>query len=1083
MIFQIFCDSLHKNPNSPVFISLTRQLSYTELLARVNQCANFLLAEGITDQDKVAVQLQDSCDYLIALLALDRINAIFVPVLDIDDSIAPLAINYILCAQQFARINTYNCDIPKYVYTPDDNNISYIVASSGSTGKKKWIPIKSYGLGYWAQRERERMSGMPVNILNTCSPAYDACIFEILSALSTGGTVYDVFPNALEKRNLSYIATILPQYPQINTVLLMAAQLNFNADILQNLYVENLLVTGDAVLPQVKDICEKRSINLWNCYGPTEATFGFSILKVNNLPVVEVHNKVILPIGKPQDGIMQYQLIDDVIYIESPCLALDYIADDVANLKNYKYLSDNQGHAHRIFNTGDLFLSVGDYLYYQGRASIDAHCKINGVKVMPSEIEVFLNQYQGIHACVIYKEYFNHQYKLFAYITCPATFDKSAFYLYLKNNLKAEEFPLVFVVSELPVLNVSGKIDRQALQHRQDDFAKLLFNDNNYYRKKFSYTDAEYQAYKKRNITIISRLFTELLGIENINIKASFTAMGGDSINAMALVRKIQTQIYLPYCLHDLFSLDPISIEEIAEQLCLLTNTNQSNLCLLNYGQNHTENLFILPALLGEGYMSYRHLGNLLQNKLSKNVYALSDPIYTSGQFYADLKHLSAFYIALIKSLQPSGPYYLMGFSFGTILAMDIARSLIENGDEVAELYLLDGFPPMVYQYAYNNTYALFLYNLCSYLHITLQNSFYDEQLPPLSLTKTSHLDKSQQIQAAFLQFKVTKKLSVLMLKAVQRNLEYLLAYESTPEKLELCPVLYLSDIEDEYWDIMRPQYALQTIITTNHVFWNHYFTELRLSGKKFGFTHLDFLTNPNVLGAWSLQHDNIWNANYSFYTPHMCYSIFVEGDSAIVMFYFVPAYLGTANILARYSKDIAVFACDKEEYFSSHGQTDSKYLTLKTIRAKIQTSALESLQKHILSICPRVEPQTHYGAYSSAKSLVTIDFFVMWCSTKILTFSFKVSVEINDVISLLNKKFRRLNKFQSRLAYYSCIDSEVDGMSDASQKAIPELVELMNILYLPHQTTTSLRKGFFESAANKRSQKEQTTTTGLHLS
>ena len=313
MIYQLFSNHVQSRPNAvSIITSLDVTYTYRTANDKVNQWANYFILQGIESGDRVAALLHNEDLHIFIFLALDRINACYVPFdMDIAERQLPLdiallklkkfiiddiisedfnvasSIKLSLSTQILEEIDASDLHVPQRPYnTNGAEKITYIVSSSGSTGSKKWIPISGSGLVYWAEIKANLLKlNDSDKILATRSPAYDARIYEYLSAFSVGGQLHLI--NTAQRKDLVSIVMACEKV-SISYMLLIASQLNTeNSErlihTLKSSGLKHLMVTGDACSLHLKALCEHHKLNLWNGYGPTEATFGFSILRVNNI--------------------------------------------------------------------------------------------------------------------------------------------------------------------------------------------------------------------------------------------------------------------------------------------------------------------------------------------------------------------------------------------------------------------------------------------------------------------------------------------------------------------------------------------------------------------------------------------------------------------------------------------------------------------------------------------------------------------------------------------------------------------------------------------------------------------------------
>lgn len=629
MIYALFSNALAKTPHQIALItSLGQTFTYAQIDEKVRCWALFLLKQAIQTGDRVAVLLDNEDQHLFILLALDLIGATYVPfdtdipkgqlALDIadlglkkfliDNTLSeefslPQSLQIVLTQEILNFIETSTASQYSLPYHANPHKVEYLVSSSGSTGKKKWIPILGGGLAYWDLVIKKQFVDNPfTSFLATRSPAYDARIFEYLCSFSLHARL-----KLLNRKERKDFPSILKSQRASGEecLLLIASQLGSEnsqevVPLLKQTGLKHLMVTGDACTPALKNLCEKEGIILWNCYGPTEATFGLSILAVNGLKTYQHEGRQLVPIAPPLTTEVKAHLIQGQLCIESPYLTPGYL-NEASNEKVFRTITDAKGRSIRVFDTGDLFCEEEGFFYYQGRYSLDSHCKINGVKVSPYTIEQCILDYKtsklhNIQAAVVIKEHLGYS-KPFAYIEYKAEdFDKHAFLDYLQTRLKKEEIPLLYILPRLPRLPTSQKIDIQQLIKRQDSAEEAFF-----YLKPGveSLLPSEECKPEEKYSSGIKKIWQQLLRNNSIPNDAEFIFLGGDSLLAVEMVKRINAEWSLEYSYTQLLSLKKITIQTVAQSL-LVKNTISADQALIHalvIEEEAKGNMFCLPPL------------------------------------------------------------------------------------------------------------------------------------------------------------------------------------------------------------------------------------------------------------------------------------------------------------------------------------------------------------------------------------------------------------------------------------------------------------------------------------------------------
>lgn len=899
MIYSIFQKALNKSPHEIcIEISAEEKYSYFEVYEIVENLAGFLRSMGIKARERVPVLLGNEEYHIFLFLALDRINAIYIPLdydipqKQIEADLQKLAVtkaiideNYHfetpLTKQDIVFSGFKKCDevvLPEY--NKHDDKTVYIVGSSGTTGEKKCIPIASGGLKYWGEViEKNLQDGSSQNILCTRSPAYDARIFEYLLAFSTASTL-----SILNKKERKDFKAILDRCSdsKITCLLFIASQFSTTSVDetclkLKKAGIKDLMVTGDECTPALKKACIKVGINLWNLYGPTEATFGLSMLCVNDVEnLTSPDSREIVPIGKPAGNLVKYHIIDGELCIESPYLSPGYIG-----------LENNP--IRPLFKTGDRFLEKDGMLFCLGRYSHQSHCKVSGVKVTSQYIENTINKYDlknpnQVQAIVVIKKH-DYSERPVAYLTLAENFDKGSFLLFLKENLKNEEIPILYVIDEFPRTYPSNKIDRRALIAKVDTEENSLFAQRDTQKVHLPYTKE------------IKAIWQEVLGIKNIATNQEFTFLGGKSLQALTLVSKINETIDGSYSYQNLLALSTITIESIArsifERKALLDEVISHNLVKTN---STNEKLFLLPALLGEGYFSYSNLAHILALRLNVNVIGLSEPgIYNEDYIPETLNDAVKKYVKAIKRAQPKGPYIIAGFSFGATLAYEVARALKAQGEQIKDVHLIDGFPPSLYQKLSKKDHALLLESLINFIIETLNNKFFAENLKVIKLTNFGKLNPDEQISLVFASLlkKVKSQPSRALLAVAKQHLSFMGSVKPPSLSQNIWATLYLSKQRQTYLEVIDKVQLDKDSVEYASYGWSDYFANMFRSGVELDCEHLGILRqqsqyNKSPVAFFERQHDPLFNYKTPSYRPLPCYQIIHSEKGSFFKVFFI---------------------------------------------------------------------------------------------------------------------------------------------------------------------------------------------------
>ncbi|HKX26740.1 MAG TPA: alpha/beta fold hydrolase, partial [Blastocatellia bacterium] len=329
----------------------------------------------------------------------------------------------------------------------------------------------------------------------------------------------------------------------------------------------------------------------------------------------------------------------------------------------------------RMYRTGDLARWRADgALEFVGRS--DQQVKIRGFRVEPGEIEAALREQPGVaQAAVIAREDRSSEKYLVGYVMVVEgqELDASAIRQQLSRRLPGYLVPGAIVELKSWPLTPNGKLDRKALPEPERSWALTR------------------RAPRSPKEEILCGLFAEVLGVERVGIDDDFFELGGHSLLAARLVNRVRDALKMEFSIRSLF--EAPTVAGLAPALSYDADRSEYEVLLPLRPRGSRPPLFgIHPAgglswcyarlmpYLGADYPIYglqaRHLG---------------EPEYLPRS----VEEIAADYVDHLRRVQPRGPYHLIGWSFGGLVAQAMAGLLQQQGDEVALLALLDAYPPV----------------------------------------------------------------------------------------------------------------------------------------------------------------------------------------------------------------------------------------------------------------------------------------------------------------------------------------------------------------------------------------------------
>ncbi|WP_194815485.1 non-ribosomal peptide synthase/polyketide synthase [Nocardia sp. XZ_19_385] len=228
----------------------------------------------------------------------------------------------------------------------------------------------------------------------------------------------------------------------------------------------------------------------------------------------------------------------------------------------------------------------------------------------------------------------------------------------------------VLALDSMP-LTANGKIDRAALPDPE------LLSGN------------EYRGPRTERERTLTELFAEILGLDRVGIDDDFFALGGHSLLATRLTSRIRAVVGVDVPVRLIF--DAPTVAELATRLGEggVAGTDFDPVLMLK-SSGSREPLWCLHPGGGLGWF-YQHLGRQLPDR---PVYAIQSRGLDGGPTAGSMQEMVADYIDRMRTIQPEGPYHLLGWSYGGVVAQAMAAELSRRGIPVGFVGVLDSEPP-----------------------------------------------------------------------------------------------------------------------------------------------------------------------------------------------------------------------------------------------------------------------------------------------------------------------------------------------------------------------------------------------------
>ncbi|ALE98111.1 D-alanine--poly(phosphoribitol) ligase subunit 1 [Serratia marcescens] len=693
-VHELFEQQARLTPQAIALIQDAQRLSYAQLNARANRLAHRLIERGVQPGDRVAVRLARSIELVCAQLAVIKAGAAYVPIDPqlpaarqawiADDSGACLMLTDAIGDEEIPQLTVEDREAEDHNGNPalrvSSGATAYIMYTSGSTGTPKGVMTPHQGITRLVRNNRYAAFDADDRIAFAANPAFDASTMEVWAALLNGGALVVIAPEVMMEAER--LAAELQRH-RITTLFLTTALFNQYVHSISGALAQlkYLISGGEKEDPgaYARLLQERGPVHLIHAYGPTETTTFATTARIER-----AEGEARLPIGKPIGNTRAY-LLDargrpvpmgavGELHIGGVGVALGYL--NRPELTAQRFLSDpfNPVGGGRMYRTGDLARYLPDgSLEYQGRC--DQQIKLRGFRIEPGEIEVQLAASPWVREAVVQVCSTEHHPRLVAWIVPTADVDRSALQgqlrAYLSERLPEYMVPSAYVWLDALPLTANGKLDRRALPEPE----------------RAAVGTREYVAPQGETETTLARVWCELLEIGQIGCHDNFFELGGHSLLAVRLSSQLRQQgITLP--VQAIFN-HPI-LAELAERIDRRTAEAPMRKAVPARSSGSRPPLFFVPTGFGDHSYVFE-----LAKEIDKTFPVYAVPWPAMEEKPATMSDMAASAVALIREVQPQGPYHLAGYSSGGVLAYAIAEQLQSAGEAVAFLGLIDTLRPV----------------------------------------------------------------------------------------------------------------------------------------------------------------------------------------------------------------------------------------------------------------------------------------------------------------------------------------------------------------------------------------------------
>jgi amino acid adenylation domain-containing protein len=588
-LFDAFEERVRKDPKAPALLYNGQTISYRELQLRALKVASYLQASSIGWETRIGVYLEDPIAVVVSYLGIVSAGGVIVP-LDLDwpeerlaSVIATAEIRSVIVSgnrrppfalpkEHLLEFETLEAaSMAKAFQRPaiSANSAAYVIFTSGSTGTPKAIVglHRSISAATIVAKPFRKNEVFSLNANLTFGSALIGVFFALL-----GGAAISLVPRSIAKDlpamvrfwELMTVTRIVLVPPQVRQLLALGEEMKAR---LRD--VTNITLAGSALTPELTS-------GLYEWFPRATVVNAYTCLEVGTVitrwEAGPEERERPLTIGRPVPNVKVYILgpqlmllppgMSGEIYVHSPDMAREYL--NQPELTRERFLPNPFGSGGRLYRTGDIgrFLPSGE-LEYLGR--VDNQVKIRGIRVELEEIEAALQKLPGVDQAAVIAAPRDGESRMIAFLSGKGGTSLSTRFLreQLGASLPQYLVPTLFVLMDRIPLTPNGKVDKQTLPKQVASRPE---------------TDTCYIAPRTAQEAFIVSIWEQELGIEGIGVDDHFLEIGGDSLLAVRIARRLEQEFLCEIPIEALFkypTVGELSAELRRMHVTLLNNPLQ----------------------------------------------------------------------------------------------------------------------------------------------------------------------------------------------------------------------------------------------------------------------------------------------------------------------------------------------------------------------------------------------------------------------------------------------------------------------------------------------------------------------------
>lgn len=712
-------------PDKTALIYGGQSITYAALISSSQQTAAGLRSFGVAAGSRVAVLMHPCPELVSSLLGIHMLGATYVPIDPgfpmgrirmILEDVAPSGI---VCPEQ--ELAKYKREIDRelvdrlYSYTsvkaagiPHEEHFqshplslddeSHIFFTSGTTGRPKGAISSQRNLAHGMSSSAHCFElGSEWGILSVAGSSFSISTFELLSLLACGGhTLIAQRSDVLNPEKLFNAARRVSVWHFVPSLLARLIDYFENEperiSMLSSL--KRILTGGDNV--PIDLLCRIRrllpAVQLYVNYGASETNCMVTYWPVRDavpsktrLGVAQQHVQLMV-LDKHRNPVASGEVGE--LFVAGPGVISGYMHRNDLNEEKFFW-----HHGIRYFATGDM-VRADETGTYEMLGREDFQIQLNGNRIELLEVESAIKQVSGVKDCAVAARHTGADKSTFTLIAYLVSADEllpsiEKIRTYLEERLPSYMIPALYMQIDTIPTNHNGKVDRAHLP--EPDTCKVLESSGS------GPLIGELEKH-------LANIWRDLLPVQSIHANSDFFELGGDSIAAVRAMARISTELNCNISMEDIIS--NRTVRKVANTISSRSANQRAagdldaGYLMLKPGRSD-----LSPLLLINGVVEYIALAEALNTE--RAIYAVYLPeevdLIVNGDkspaiiSTSSIAGITQLYLSVISKLQPAGPYFLAGKSYGGIIAIEVGRSLERMGHKVDFTGLLDTVVPEVF--------------------------------------------------------------------------------------------------------------------------------------------------------------------------------------------------------------------------------------------------------------------------------------------------------------------------------------------------------------------------------------------------